>query len=129
MIMKQTLLIIALFIGLSNVNAQKMVGYITVHKAYAGGEGVFMTTIRYCNFSEDYMTRQQEQSQARDSFAKFLKEKYGVTKPSPPIPHWSELKLEKYTKPGWDIAKEFHERSQKVTIISSEEFKFDLEVE
>jgi hypothetical protein len=127
--MKQTLLIIALFIGLSNVNAQKMVGYITVHKAYAGGEGVFMTTIRYCNFSEDYMTRQQEQSQARDSFAKFLKEKYGVTKPSPPIPHWSELKLEKYTKPGWDIAKEFHERSQKVTIISSEEFKFDLEVE
>ena len=48
--MKQTLLIIALFIGLSNVNAQKMVGYITVHKAYAGGEGVFMTTIRYCNF-------------------------------------------------------------------------------
>jgi hypothetical protein len=127
--MKQILLIIALFIGLGNVNAQKMVGYITVHKAYAGGEGVFMTTIRYCNFSEDYMTRQREQSQARDSFAKFLKEKYGVTKPSPPNPHWSELKLEKYTKPGWDIAKEFHERSQKVTIISSEEFKFDLKVE
>ena len=127
--MKQSLLIIPLLFVLANVNAQKMVGYITVHKAYAGGEGVYMTTIRYCNFSEDYMTRQREQSQARDAFAKFLKEKYGVTKPSPPQPHWSELKLEKYTKPNWDREKEFHERSQKVTIISSEEFKFDLEVE
>jgi hypothetical protein len=127
--MKQSLLIIPLLFVLANVNAQKMVGYITVHKAYAGGEGVYMTTIRYCNFSEDYMTRQREQSQARDAFAKFLKEKYGVTKPSPPHPHWSELKLEKYTKPNWDREKEFHERSQKVTIISSEEFKFDLEVE
>lgn len=125
--MKKALLIIALFIGLANVNAQKMVGYITVQKAYAGGEGVYMTTIRYCNFSEDYMTRQQEQSQARDAFAKFLKEKYGVTKPSPPKPHWSELKLEKYTKPRWDREKKFHERSQKVTIINSDEFKFDLE--
>ncbi|SDX16241.1 hypothetical protein SAMN05444411_103238 [Lutibacter oricola] len=125
--MKKTLLIITLFIGLANVNAQKMVGYITVNNGFLGKEGVFMTTVRYCNFSEDYMTRKQEQTQALISFNKFLKEKYGVTDPRTREILWSELKLEKYTKPGWDTAKEYTELSRKVTIISSEEFKFDLE--
>ncbi|WP_386810419.1 hypothetical protein [Lutibacter holmesii] len=104
-----------------------MVGYISVNNGYLGKEGVFMTTIRYCNFSEDYMTRQQEQTQALLSFNKFLEEKYGVTDPRTLETLWRELKLEKYTKPGWDTAKEFLELGHKVTIIGSEEFKFDLE--